>query len=238
MFGTGALEGLDGELIYGPSTSPTVYRDTNSFVMSIDKECPASMITFWVFDKWNRKNPFKSISFYDVDEHESVRIVPMYWANNADEVLEYEKTLVDDGYEGLILRNPEAPYKFGRTTMKEENTYKLKRFEDSEGTIIGMIEELHNGNEAQTNELGRTKRSTAKAGMTGKGTMGALVVSHPGWPIAFNIGSGFSAAERKSFWEDKERIIGSIAKFKYFPIGCKDAPRHPIFLGFRDEIDL
>jgi DNA ligase-1 len=32
--------------------------------------------------------------------------------------------------------------------------------------------------------------------------------------------------------------MDKLAKFRYFPHGMKDAPRHPVFIGWRDERDL
>jgi hypothetical protein len=73
-----------------------------------------------------------------------------------------------------MLRDPNGPYKFGRSTRKEGYLLKLKRFCDSEAEVIGVVELMHNGNEAKTNALGRTERSTRKAGKTGMGVLGAL----------------------------------------------------------------
>jgi DNA ligase-1 len=54
--------------------------------------------------------------------------------------------------------------------------------------------------------------------------------------VTFEIGSGFSAADRIRLWKDKP--IGRIVKYKSQPVGVKDKPRFPVFLGFRDEKDL
>ena len=104
--------------------------------------------------------------------------------------------------------------------------------------LIGFEEEMHNGNEALVNELGRTKRQTLKANMSGKGTLGALIVRDITTEVEFSIGSGFDANDRSSLWSQKDGLIGRIVKYKFFPIGIKDKPRHPIFLGFRDKMDM
>lgn len=31
---------------------------------------------------------------------------------------------------------------------------------------------------------------------------------------------------------------GRIVKYKHFPVGAKEAPRHPVYLGLRDPPDL
>lgn len=230
----GLPEGTDGELIDGDATAEDVYRRTNSLVMAHDKPQIANLRLF-VFDKWNEStayiNRYQQLQetrwgpFVSVLMHDEI--------DNRDELDEYEARMVDAGYEGIMLRDPWANYKFGRSTAKEGILLKLKRFEDSEATIVGIEEEMFNGNEAQRDKLGRTKRSTAKAGKVGKGTMGALVVRDLNTGVVFNIGSGFTAADRQAEWKP-----GEIVKYKYFPVGVKDKPRHPVFIGRRSNIDL
>jgi len=151
-------------------------------------------------------------------------------------MLAYEAAKVEEGYEGIILRSPDAPYKFGRSTVKEQFLLKVKRFIDQDAEIIGVVEEMFNGNEAQTNELGRTKRSTSAAGLSGKGSMGALHVRDLVTGIDFHIGTGFTAADRASMWATPP--IGELCKYKHFPVGQKDKPRHPVFIGLRSKLDI
>jgi DNA ligase 1 len=229
------LNGLDGELIVGNPTDDDVYRNTNSFVMSHDKEGP---FTFYAFDRWDSEEVYSNrLSFHVTAESvPNVLCVKQYICNSEQELLETEESVLEQGYEGLILRYSKGKYKFGRTTLKELNTLKLKRFEDSEAEVIGFEEEMHNGNTAEVNELGRTKRSTAMAGLTGKGTLGALVVKDN--EVTFNVGSGFSHLERQYIWDNRDSVLGRMVKYRFFNIGIKDKPRHPIFLGFRDTMDM
>jgi DNA ligase-1 len=44
-------------------------------------------------------------------------------------------------------------------------------------------------------------------------------------------------AERSQIWRHQTDYLGRIAKIKYFAVGMKDAPRHPVFLGWRDPVD-
>jgi DNA ligase-1 len=54
--------------------------------------------------------------------------------------------------------------------------------------------------------------------------------------VEFKIGSGFTDAHRILLWnQPKIAMIGSIVKYKYFKVGCKDKPRQPIYLGFRKD---
>ena len=232
------LEGMDGELIVGNPTSPTVYRDTNSFVMSHDK---VGEFFFYHFDDWDTPlSPYIVRVEGIIDPSrvpDNYRKVIHMKATDADHVLQLEEQVLDKGYEGIILRSPTGKYKYCRCTIKEANSFKLKRFEDAEAEIIGFEEEMHNGNDAEVNELGRTKRSTKQSGMSGKGTLGAFICkTNDG--IEFKIGSGFDQSDRLLFWQNKSNLLGCFIKYKHFPIGVKDKPRHPIFLGFRDKMDM
>lgn len=233
------FEHFDGELIVGEPTSKTVYRDTVSHVMSNDKT--DFHVNFFVFDsvrdmgadygnrlRWLAEAGENNIG---IVIHEQVEM------RNLDELLRYEEECLEDGYEGLILRDPGAPYKRGRSTVKEGYLLKMKRFSDFECEVIGFEERMHNGNEATTNELGRTKRSSHAAGKSGLGDLGALVVRTPDG-IEFRVGTGFDDSERDRVWKDRDSYLGKLAKIKYFAVGMKTAPRHPVFLGWRDAADL
>lgn len=241
------FEGLDGELIVGSPTSESCYRDTVSMVMADNKVFP---FTYYVFDLWNHSDHFylRSLDLaHRVAQLKNpyVELVEHIQIEHREQLDAYEVEQVGLGHEGIMLADPRATYKFGRATAKGGELLKVKRFVDAEAIVIGMEEEMFNGNNAETNELGRTKRSTAKAGLTGKGSMGALIVRDMTTGVEFSIGTGFSAQERAEWWAwgkqapktmlhlavsgYKPRVI----KYKSFPIGVKDKPRHPVFLGLR-----
>ena len=238
--------GTDGELIKGlPTEDP--YRATVSAVMTEDGE--PTDVSYFVFDNFSSPGGFSQR--YRVVEHmnsfeDGVISLPHQLVGSLAELLVYEEEVLTSGYEGVMLRSPNGPYKFGRSTAKEGHLLKLKRFEDSEAVILDTEELMHNDNAAQDDAFGRTERSNHKAGMRASGVLGALVVrglegTHK--DVEFNIGSGFNGAadvngERAKLWREREALIGKIVKFKYFPIGSKDKPRFPTFLGFRDKIDL
>lgn len=237
------LEGCDGELVVGSLTAPDCFRVTSSAVMSQDGE-PAFI--FWVFDRWdltgqpyvnrhaalmNRRYDFGPIG---------VNILDHVALGSHDEVEGFAARHEADGHEGVMLRDPSTPYKMGRATARGGELLKLKSFETAEATVVGFEEEMHNGNEATTSEVGSTVRSNHKENMTGKGTLGALVcrMVFEGKEVEFSIGSGFDAAERASMWRDRESMLGSHVTFKYFPLGSKERPRFPTFVGIRSPLDL
>ena len=233
-------EHFDGELIVGDPTSKTCYRDTVSEVMSHDK---TGGCDFHVFDHvqcptlpYLQRNLAITKTLRGGATNSIVR-VDQYHISTLDTLLGLEETLLNAGYEGLILRNPDAPYKYGRSTVNEGFLLKLKKFVDAEFEVVGFEERMHNGNEATTNELGRTKRSSHQAGKTGRGDLGALVLRDASG-ATFNVGPGFGDAQRELIWNDRDRYLGQLAKIKYFPIGIKKAPRFPVFLGWRDPRDV
>ena len=231
MFGRPELEGLDGELILGDPTHPEAYRRTVSAVMSIDGEPD---VAFHVFDRWDRDYPYNEVALsYGLTIPVCSTLI-----RTMEELEEYEVALLDKGYEGVMLRDPQSPYKFGRSTAKEGYLLKLKRFADSEAEIIDFEELMHNQNEAIINETGHTERSTKQDGLLPAGTLGALVVLDIHSGVEFKIGTGFTAAERQKFWNLRASLRGSLVKYQYFPTGSKEKPRFPSFQGFRHRIDL
>ena len=228
-------QGLDGELILGSPTAPDVYRQTNSAVMSHDGE-PA--ITFYIFDNLTSNLGFSqrvgSLVHQNLPDY--IQVLRQTLIESQAQLDAYYEELTALGYEGAILRNPNALYKYGRATAKSQDMLKLKPWADSEAVVVAVEEEMFNGNDAETNELGRTQRSTKAEGLIGKNTLGALIVQDCTTGVIFKVGTGFSATDRIELWLRKP--VGLICKYKYFTVGVKDKPRHPVFLGWRDRRDM
>jgi len=226
--------GWDGELIYGEPNDAAVYRNTIHSVMS--KHGPIDKLRFFVFDNCEDSRCF-------ADRNQALHDVPplvlkldQMLVHSPEEVLAYEERALDKKYEGLILRSPTGPYKQGRSTLREQYLLKLKRFADAEAEIIDFEELLHNANEATLDERGYTERSSHAENKVPMGILGAIVCRMEG--VVFRIGTGFSQNDRRTIWRDRDRYLGKLAKFKFFPIGIKTAPRHPVWLGWREKIDL
>ncbi len=242
IFGKDWLEGLDGELLVGDPTDPRAFLGTTSGVMSREGEPD---VFFHVFDCCREPGrPYHERLGMARDLATGsgrAVMVEQTVVTTAEEANAYEATQLDLGYEGVMLRDAKSPYKFGRGTLSKQDLMKLKRFEDAEARVLGLEELLHNSNEATVGLLGQTERGHSKAGMVGMGTLGALQVVGVGgrWDgVAFNIGSGFDVATHRAIWENGEGWIGRLVKFKFFPLGSKEAPRFPIFLGERHPDDL
>lgn len=241
-----SIGGLDGELIVGDPTDPDAYRKTVSEIMRHGGE---PNFTFWVFDRINigaqipwkiRMDNASLLASAARDRGLDLREVPYHLCTSLAHILEREEESLSLGYEGLMLRLPDGPYKMGRSTSIEGHLTKLKRFEDSEAYIVSLQELMHNGNEGKTNALGRTERSTHKANKVGLNTLGAMEVRDIYSGIVFSVGTGIGLDDklRKLIWDSPEEYIGKIIKYRFFPGGSKDKPRFPTFHGFRDPSDL
>lgn len=239
VLGTPSLAGVDGELIVGKPTSATAFRDTMSGVMSEDGT-PA--VTLWAFDKVlpgvGFQERLRKLKQACAAQKAGVKVVPQLYVENEEELKAAEERFLEEGYEGAMVRSVDGPYKFGRSTVREGYLLKMKRFEDGEARILRVVELQHNHNEQTRDELGRSKRTTHKAGKVQGGTLGTLEVEDIKTGVQFGIGSGFSAAERAELWARRESLPGLLAKYRFFPTGSKEAPRFPTWLGIRDERDL
>lgn len=267
------FEGLDGELIVGSPTHADCYRTSVSFVMSRDET--GADWAYYVFDKWDAigvvdletgaEEPPGFTERYEqlvstlLTIHRSVpsdlsarfRLVPTTDVADAEALEAFEAECIAEGHEGVILRDPDGLYKYGRATANQGQLIKLKRFSDSEAEVIGIEEEMYNGNEATVNALGRTERSSHKANKVGKGTMGKLLVRDCNpesefFGVEFAVGTGFTAAERQEWWDEAWNeptlfhpdLPPVIIRYKYFAVGIKDKPRHPVYLGLRYQADM
>ena len=234
----------DGELIMGGT-----FQNTTSMVMSADKTIGTEKAYFYWFDYVldDHKKPYleriEDMKKFVEDHPEiltasPVKIVPLIPTeiNTVEELVQYESEVLDQGFEGVMLRTSHGPYKFGRSTLKEGSLVKMKKFDDDEAIVIGFSELQKNTNEKTKDEFGYAKRSSHKEGKIGQDTLGSFIVD---WrETEFSIGSGFTMEQRKEFWDDRNNLIGKLVKFKYFATGMKDAPRFPIFLGIRHIDDI
>lgn len=245
LFGDSRFNGFDGELIVGPPVAKDAFRRTSSIVMSHDAvDTRLASIVFHVFDDWSHDGTFD-------ERYDSIRkrisksskifsVVPHARLANVHMVQTMEELYVGDGYEGLMIRDPQGAYKFGRSTTKEGGLLKLKRFEDMEAEVIGFKELKHNDNEDRTGGLAQ-RRSSKKEGKRGGQVLGAFQVrglSGPFQSVEFDVGTGLSHDDRVAFWEAQGGLLGKILKCRYFPLGSKDKPRFPVFLGFRHKADM
>jgi DNA ligase-1 len=241
------LRGMDGEIVFGPVTDEKVFNTTQSAVMKIAgpgfEEADGKLM---VFDDFSDTTlPFSArferlrerVASLPSDLARFVVLVPHEIVGNGDDLASVEAIVVEQGYEGVMVRDPNGKYKTGRSTARSAELGKIKRFTDAEATVIGFEEMMHNDNEAQQDAYGRTKRSSAQEGLRPAGTLGKLILECPGrFSETFACGSGFSAALKQEIWDDQHDWLGATITFKFQECGSTpERPRLPIFKGRRND---
>jgi DNA ligase 1 len=214
-------EGADGEIFCGD-----LYT-TTSTVMSFDAE--GSFRFFWFDWTYGANVPYgqraSSIREYiTVCKVGTAYVSPLlpHTLYNVVELRAYEEQAIKQGFEGIVLRIPNGRYKTGRSTLREGLMVKLKRYKDSEATIVAAEELVHGVGD--------------KAGTAG-GTLGSIVAMAPDGTV-FKIGTGYTADQRSALWSSRSDIIGKAVKYRYADRGSKDKPRCPVFIGIRHEDDM
>lgn len=240
----GHLNGLDGELVVGNPYDSNLMQQTSSGVMSISGQPD---VRFFVFDNWElyvrNKLPYRTRyerlqEYFSINYHDRVVLLPHELIGSYSELLDYEKDQLEKGYEGVMVRGLRGDYKTGRSTLREQGLLKVKRFTDDEAVVVGYEPLMRNNNELELDERGYAKRSHSIVGKVADDMLGNLLVVGADPSIRFSIGSGFTEAERRNYWTNRESLVGMIVKYKHFAVtGVKEAPRMPIFLGFRDRDD-
>lgn len=259
LLGESGITGVDGELIVGKPNVEGVFQTTTSGVMSINGE---PNFKLYVFDAIPGLFPFRHKTYPitgttgllefehrqtelheagEVHQPDKVVLVEQVLVRNLKQLLAYEAQRLKAGYEGIMLRKPTGPYKQGRSTLREGWLMAVKRFVDSEAEVLGCYEQEANTNTLTTSKTGHAKRSSAKAGKVGKGILGGFNVRDIHTGVEFKIGvlQGVSNEQRRIMWvAGGKGLVGKLVKYRYQPVGVKNKPRLPTFIGFRDRRDM
>jgi len=149
---------------------------------------------------WDKPQSFRSaITKHWVEEHKSVlqHVQALDWEDvdldtpeGNKRFVELNKAAVDGGYEGVMIKDVDAPYECKRTHA----WLKAKPF--IEVTLsVTAVEEGTGRNE---------------------GRLGALVCSgeDDGKDIRVNVGSGFTDDNRSTFWASRDDLIGQLVEVR------------------------
>ena len=239
----GHLLGLDGELIVGLPTDMNVYNTTQSHVMSQNKNAIVNGLPnlyYYLFDRWFYDGKLVThLPFYRrlelLPSDNYLRPVPHIMIYDLEDLLKFETKCLEEGYEGIMLRDPNGLYKEGRSTFNQNYLFKLKRFVEFEALVVGFEEQQTNTNEKVKDALGLSKRSTAQANMIPANTLGKLLVEYQGDVIEVGCGC-MTAVERKTYWNNPDLILRKEIVVRHFQVGLDGyKPRFPRFVGFRKD---
>ena len=219
---------VDGELVYKNKealTDSEAFQKGTGIAMSKDED--KSDLKLIVFDMFPLDEFWEGASKETYSERltkyllplknkitvgiENVSVVPMFY-NGYDhtEIWNWLDYAENNDIEGVII-NLDTPYECKRS----KNLIKVKKFYTYDLEVVD-VEEGDGRN---------------------KGTLGALVVKYKNNTV--NVGSGFDDQERKTFWENREDIIGRVIEVKYKEITTDkktglESLQFPVFCGIRE----
>jgi len=195
-------------------------------------------LKFYCFDCLTDENlPFQR-RIGDVEFHsllQDIVLVKHVRVNNVKEVTSYFNKVLEQGFEGLILRNPEGKYKYGRCTIKENNAYKLKPWATIDSKIIGFIQatQVNEDAEKTVNELGRSRTSKRQEDRHTIDKAQAFVVDFNGKELSVPI--SMPDEKKEYIWKHQDEFLGKFVEYKYMTVGMKDLPRIPKMIRMRED---
>lgn len=171
-------------------------------------------IQFHVFDIVNEMPQMKRLLQIENLKNLSpwIKVAPFWLCENLEDVMRAYNTVINQGYEGIIIRHFQAPYERKRSTY----VMKFKPKKDDEYEVIGYQEEI-------------------SIGGSPKNLLGALLCKS-GDGNTFSVGTGFTEDQRDKLWKEREMLIGKIAKVQYQHLtpGNK-VPRFPVFVSIIED---
>jgi DNA ligase 1 len=147
------------------------------------------------------------LSDSDVNLHMVQPVERTYVEPEYEEIKYMHDDYANQGYEGAMIKNPDAPYKFGRGY----EVMKMKVFHDADLRIKGTLE-------------GTGKHS---------GKLGSVIVCFKG--VDVQVGSGFSDSLREEIWADRESFVNRMIEVRYQEVTPDGSLRFPTFVCFRND---
>jgi DNA ligase-1 len=159
--------------------------------------CPLSEFQKGV---WDKPQSFRSQAVKAwVDQHRSIlkHVQTLDWEDvnldtqeGQDRFVELNKAAVDGGYEGVMIKDPEAVYECKRT----HSWLKAKPFIEVTLKVVAVEE-----------GTGRNE-----------GRLGAVILEgeDDGYNYSLNCGSGFTDAQRDEFWAERDSLIGNLIEIR------------------------
>ena len=251
---------LDGEMILGnkPNCTERLCSLTTGAMGRFKGETQMADLHWWTFDyladpslPYRLRYHLLTLRLQELG-HSRIHLVPYEVAHNQDDLKRWIAYYAEQGYEGTIIRNPDAPAKEGRATRKGQELWRVKPWADAEILVTGITEGAKNANEAKKNTLGRTERSSAAAGLIPNGQVGSIqgtmladfidpiskkLLFRKGLPVTVSSGE-MSVAEATHFFNNPGEIVGHVVKFKHMTHGVKDQPRFPTYMSHRLAEDM
>jgi DNA ligase-1 len=181
-----------------------------------------NVFDFVDFDTWKTKGPTPPYSQRQLQCDDYVKkcnsnlilSVEAKYITNERELMDYYVDCLNRGYEGIMLKNPEAPYIFKRS----EALLKMKPKATEEGVIVGWSHG-HTGSKHEESF----------------GNFNVLFMNK----IITEVGSGYDDNLRNEINEKPDSYTGKIVEVEHQPPFTKDGKlRFPVFKRWRDRSDV
>ena len=172
-------------------------KQSDDAVLHLFDMCPLSEFQKGV---WDKDQAFRSQAVKAwVDQHKGVlkHVQTLDWEDvdldtqeGQERFVELNKAAVDGGYEGVMIKDPEAPYECKRT----HSWLKAKPFIEVTLKVVAVEE-----------GTGRNE-----------GRLGAVIVEgeDDGYNYSLNCGSGFTDDQRDKFWAERASLIGDLIEIR------------------------
>ena len=141
----------------------------------------SNYVKYWVLENEDLLKHVQACEWEDVD---------LSTTEGNKRFVELNKTAVDGGYEGVMIKDVDAPYECKRTHA----WLKAKPFIEITLTVVDVEE-----------GTGRNE-----------GRLGAVIVEgeDDGYNYRLNCGSGFTDAQRDQFWTERASLIGNLIEIR------------------------
>jgi len=131
-----------------------------------------------------------------------IKLVPTYVCFNMQNIMYRYQQILDDGYEGIIVRHLQTPYVRKRSNM-------IMKFKPKKKDIYKIIAIMEGAGEHQ--------------GMVGK------FICQGNDSTTFSVGAGeIKHNERKKIWQNREELVENWLEVRYQNITSKGVPRFGI----------
>ena len=228
-----ALEGFDGELVVGKPIAPDVRNQTMSYLSTKSWAGKPEPLTYFVFD-WHSTSPQTfdqrqiDAEFVNLlDRYTKLVVVKQTKIHTAAALAAYEAKMVALGHEGVMLRSASSdrPYMQKRSTLREFELVKWKRWETGQASIVAVHPLEHNAN-TETTAAGR--KSSKKAGMVVDATRyGSATMRDVKSNVEFSVQI---PGDKLQGWSGWRRHAADYLQMKFvykYQPGAKGVPIHP-----------
>lgn len=203
---------LDGEL-YNHELKDNFEKITHIVAQKTEPDPEHKLVQYHIYDVPSPKpflNRMTDLMLLDEEfkNHPFIKIVPTAIAHNVTELRHLYELWLEQGYEGLMVRNLRTGYEYKRTA----DLLKMKEFQDAEFRIVAL-------------EEGKAKLA---------GHCGAFVcVTADG--TEFKAKMSGDTKMLKHYWENPMNYIGELLTVQYQGLTNKNnVPRFPVGLRIRN----